>query len=209
MAQASSDCTMTHMSIVYSKINDDRDAALQVCDLLFVALPKDPVLILLGKKKFVELLYPQLVKTTSITIAIDTISNSIIGFISFGKYFPFDKIIKTSKLSEQATFLLNYIKSWENFKLISLALLFLLRTRIFRWTFPGNELIWIAVHPNFHRSGLGSELVLNSGILDGVSWVKTLKNSAGAIRFYEKFGYRLVRKSQNRVILSRHPANLV
>ena len=209
MAQATSDCTMTHMSIVYSKINDDRNAVLQICELLFVALPKDPVLILLGKKKSVELLYSQLVKTTSITVAIDTISNSIIGFISFGKHFPFDKIVKTSKSSEKVTFLLNYIKSWENFKLISSALLFLLRTRIFRWNFPGNELIWIAVHPNFHRSGLGSELVLNSGILDGVSWVKTLKNSEGAIKFYEKFGYRLIHESQNRVILSRDPANLV
>jgi ribosomal protein S18 acetylase RimI-like enzyme len=195
--------------IIYSTVNDDRDTALQICELLFVALPKDPFLILLGKKKSVELLYSQLVKTTSITVAIDTISNSIIGFISFGKSFPFEKIVKASKPSEKVTFLLNYIKSWENFKLISSALFFLLRTRIFRWNFLGNELIWIAVHPNFHRSGLGSELVLNSGILDDVSWVKTLKSSEGAIKFYEKFGYRVIRKSQNRVILIRHPANLV
>jgi|LakMenEpi03Aug12_release.lakeMendotaPanAssembly.Ray.scaffolds.fasta_scaffold600343_2 ribosomal protein S18 acetylase RimI-like enzyme len=197
------------MSIIYSKINDDRDAALQICDLLFVALPKDPFLILLGKKKSVELIYSQLVNTTSITVAIDTISNSILGFISFGKSIPFEKIVKTSKPSEKVTFLLNYIKSWENFKLISSALFFFIITRIFRWDFPGNELIWIAVHPNFHRSGLGSELVLNSGILDSVSWVKTLKNSEGAIEFYEKFGYRLIRESQNRVIFSRDPANLV
>lgn len=202
--QASSDCRVVCMSIIISKIRDDRDAALKICELLFVALPKDPVLVLLGEKIFVDLLYPQLVQCTSITVATDTSSNSIIGFISFGQRFHFDKIIRNAKLSEKASFILNYIKSWENFKIISFALLFLLKSKFFRWDFPGNELIWIAVHPNFHRSGVGSELVLKSGILEDVSWVKTLKNSETAIQFYKTFGYSLIRRSQNRLILSRH-----
>lgn len=58
----------------------------------------------------------------------------------------------------------------------------------------GNELDWLMVHPDFHGSPVSAAL-MDAGMdwlgRDAPMWLTVIQHNARAIRFYEKFGFRV------------------
>jgi ribosomal protein S18 acetylase RimI-like enzyme len=71
----------------------------------------------------------------------------------------------------------------------------------------GSELAYIAVRPDFHGQGIGTQLVETgferlraAGITD--CWVKTLESTPENVRFYERLGFEFHSSNRGRVILA-------
>jgi ribosomal protein S18 acetylase RimI-like enzyme len=166
-----------------------------------LVLPSD-IGALLGQRFLSRTFYPALIGSADSTVGAFE-GGELVGYVVFSSDHDFyPKLLRKKFLSLIGAVLSRSLSPAFCRNAISVARYMLSASKL-----PtGSELAYIAVRPDFHGRGIGTQLVKSgfeglriSGIAD--CWVKTLESTPENVRFYERLGFEIFSLKLGRVKL--------
>lgn len=185
--------------IVYRSVRDEDISA--ISQLHISALPMD-LCSILGLEFLIHKFYPKLMEKESFGLVAEE-HGVIIGFVIFSqsKNFFRDLVFSNFLFFTFKVFKL-LINPMSTFYILGVLLLLISSNELS----DQYELCYIAVDPGRSGKGVGSRLLENAltkirGLGVPLCWVKTLESTPENIKFYQKFGFNIYKKSVGRVFL--------